>query len=446
MASLGMKGNVSVKGTVLSGLSLRELNYRGDEGIDAVLIKQLDLDYEVRELFGGKIRGLDVKGVKLVIDYAKFPETEEAEDDGTTALRESLSTFRPYLTDPRINLSDVQVTLLNDGKQSADFRLGALKHDAGSGIYQLTEFQASDAEGTSTPIQGTTLTWLAESATMERLEILPDIALEKSSISWATILRGEAELLVDGAALKLSIADTIKIDLKHGLIRSEFFNKKFSLDLPASFIIDSLHTDILEWAKEIPHWQFGGTLGIAKLKVDDYSLQNTSIKFEQNETAWKLQLNGKVNGADIQSTANGSWTDPSTADWWGNTKLKYQLKASNLASLAKPWLPEGDKINLTTMHIELSGDAELSKLELTHATAKGNSAGTKVSDTSIPHLSFTADYHQNGFVETTLNLGETQTPHTTFSGKYHLHTGDYNGTLKIIEPDPHLAERDCLYF
>ena len=111
-----------------------------------------------------------------------------------------------------------------------------------------------------------------------------------------------------------------------------FLTEKFALELPASFTIDALHTHLEEWNQAIPSWKLTGKLNLKSFDIDDYSLRDTAIEFSQKDTIYKILLNGKINSAHIQATANGSWTTPSTDEWWSDTNLQYTLKASQLTS------------------------------------------------------------------------------------------------------------------
>ncbi|MFK7909591.1 MAG: translocation/assembly module TamB domain-containing protein [Akkermansiaceae bacterium] len=436
MTSLGMNGDVTVKGSVVSGISLHKLNYRGNEGIESITLTHLDLEYKIRELFEGKIRGLDIKDLNLVIDYAKFPKTAQSEGDGAAELRQSLATLRPYLTAPRIGLSGVQVTLLENGKENAVFKIGDLAHSAESGLYQLTNFQASDANKQQTPIQNTTLTWHTESATVDRLEVLPGISLEEANFDWSNMLRGEASLLVNGAAIHLTLAESLKLDLEKGEIRSAFYNEKFSLDLPFEFVIDSLDADISLWDKNVPLWQVNGAISLKSLSVDEYNVQNASINFEQKNSKYDIKINGSINKSYINATVKGEWVNLAIEEWWGDTRMQYTIEGNKLATLAASWIPQDKIIDLDATTLIASGSIEFKQLALIGATAKGSSTGTQVKEAAIPSLSFDGSYQQDGNVSLSAYLGAENSPQVNVTGVYSLETDNYEGSLEINEAEP----------
>lgn len=436
MASLGMDGGVSVEGTVLSGLSLHDLDYRGSEGIESVSLKRLALEYKAGELLEGRIRGLDIDNLELVIDYARFPESEASGEDGAEKVRQSLAALRPYLTAPRIGLSNVRVTLLNGGNKSARFELATLEHAAGSGVYQLNGFRAFDAENKRTPVQDTVITWQPDSATAGRLELLPDIALENATFSWASSLKGEAKLLVDGAEVEMSLTDSLSLNLTRGEIRSALFNQKLSLGLPLDFTVNSLQVDVAKWDQPIPRWKMEGHIGILSFNADEYTFSKTKLTVRQNETRYTVHIDGVLNDAAVNASAHGSWTKPSSGHWWGDTHFSYRIEGSNLANLLGRWIPGESAVNTSRTRLDATGSVKIDHQSLSSFAVSGTSTGTMASGTPVPGLQFEASYLQQGLFSAMVFNGDRSAPRFLATGMYDSQTENYTGSLRMNEPDP----------
>lgn len=106
----GMTGSAEINGSILSGLEIRNLHYKGNEGIQSLIIDQVTLNYQIMQLIDLKVDQLEVINLKAEVDIAKFKPSKNT--DESSDWKETLKTLRPLIMHPEITLEELDITIL----------------------------------------------------------------------------------------------------------------------------------------------------------------------------------------------------------------------------------------------------------------------------------------------------------------------------------------------
>ena len=402
----GMTGTAEVTGSILSGFQLENLHYKGIKGIQSLDIDHLALDYKILELSDLKIDLVAARNVKAVIDIAKFETVEEEAPKEPTDWKQTLKDLRPIIKNPKISFEDLDITILDNGKQLLQWKWEALEHAAKTDEITLKKWVISDSNNLSTPEQTATITWLDGRLTTDQLKVIPELTLGAINFEWESELKGNASLQYRDALIALDIDKHIKLDLKEGELRSDdLFNTLASFGIK----IDNLDTELElsklslklptnEIERPIPSWNLNGELAIKAAQWETYNIEETSIKFEQADAKYQLNIDGTALEAPLQIALNGNWEKPQSETWWGDTKpeihFETQLNDRILTLIpATVNLPNEFIINRT----KISGNAttQLIDSEPNNSHANIQVSGISVQDKNIPAIGITVFHHEN---------------------------------------------------
>lgn len=222
----GMTGSLELLGSLDSGFQLKNLRYTGEKGIQLLEIDEMAVDYELAKLKDFKVDLLKLDRLKAVIDIDKFPpsETKTEEDEDPSDWKQTLGLLKPMLTNPEIDISDLDITLLQSAKKMAHFQLGGIQHSATSNEINLIDWKVTDANGLSTPVQSSTLIWNDKNISFDRLELIPQLALGKINFDWKDKLQGNASIDFHDASIQFDVnqdeTEAISVKLTEGELRA----------------------------------------------------------------------------------------------------------------------------------------------------------------------------------------------------------------------------------
>lgn len=436
LESQGMSGGAQVSGTLSQGFVIRGLSYTGDQGIRSLEVAELAAHYRFSELFSGKVRRVDLSKGKVVLDLDQFPESDERDGEEESKLKETLETLHPWITRPEITLSQLEVTLLKSGQQEARFTLASFTHQAGAETFDVVGFTAADRAGRSTPEQNVRLVWRPEAASIDRLELLPDIALEEVTLDWAEDFRGAGVLKWGDASLSVSVADSITARLTGGTIDSKSLNKRFDLGIPGAFSVAAIDLAVENWRQPIPRWQVRAAVDLAAAEYRDYRLADTRIRIAQKELDYQLAVKGTLNRSPLEVEATGKWLSADAEQWWGHTTANYRIKVPKLGPLTRllGGLPDG--LKLAGASVEAAGSIAVEDSAVLRADTRGRLAGVLAGKSALPALDLTADYQSSGACRAEVTASRGSTTVLELDADYNTANSDYRGALKISDTEP----------
>jgi hypothetical protein len=267
----------------------------------------------------------------------QFPESSNPESESNLDLPKTLQLIQTWVSQPVIDIRELDFTWLDQGEVQARIKIDQFKHEADSDGYQWLGFRVSDLTGQSTPTQNVQLVWEKDALTLDRIEALPDIAMEGVVLNWKNDFKAEGLLHFLKARLNIRIHDSITIQLTDGDIDSQELVKRFKLDLPGSFILSGLDAHILGWHQQPADWQIKGSLRLDSAWYEDYQLTNTTLQLEQKDQSFSLQLGAALDSNPIKISTHGKWTKPTEERWWAFTNASYSISTAKLGSLGNRW-------------------------------------------------------------------------------------------------------------
>jgi len=436
LASQGMTGSAEVNGTLSAGFTIHDLSYTGSEGIQTLQISKVAALYKFTELFSGKVREIDLTKGKIVIDIDRFPPSETKEEDEKTALRETLKSIHPWINQPTIAINDLDVSILKSGVQQARFTLEKFDHAAGSNVFEIHKFVATDQENRSTPEQDVHIVWKPEAASIDLFEVLPQIAVKNVNIDWTGDFIGDGTLQFIDASLKVTVAETITAKLSNGSIDSEALDKRFDLELPLGFSLAALDFTIRDWQQPIPEWDIVASADLTSLDFEDYHLRKTVINLSQKNADYQLFINGNLNTNPLNIKVDGQWLSPKSETWWSHTKASYVVDVPKLGTLTHliDGLPEG--IDLTNTSVGTIGSISIKDNVLTQADTKGIISKVLVDNVAFPHLRLNANYDSQGKSTAKLTGLSNGAIVLELDADYGMKDKNYHGELKINTGNP----------
>lgn len=437
LADLGMQGDCKVKGTLTHGFTVSDFSYQGNAGIQDVTFSEVSADYRLlRELIHGKVRSLTLSDAVVVIDLDKFKPSETEDDESTAKLKETIALVHQWVSQPEISLSEIDVQLLKSGEQLAKFNLEQLHHPANSSDYTLTNFQAQDGDGNTTPLQHVTLIWHEYSIDIDRFEVLPDIALEKAHANWAEDLKANAEVQILSANLSVTIGEEVSAKLVSGAIDAQSINDRFDLNLPLNFSLNSLDATVENWMEPMPDWRISCALDLEDIEYQEYKLGKSQLKLTQSASKYQLELTTSLKEAPLLIKVDGSWSSPQSDQWWASTEARYNIECSRLSKL--PELASGlpKELNLADVSVDLVGQVKINELALISLDTQLNATGASIDQVPLPGIQANGNYqHLKQGTVTLLTKLEHSSP-LKLDAQYSFEDDAYTANLSLEEQKP----------
>ena len=431
----GMTGSLEVTGSISSGFEINNLHYTGVQGIQSLDIDHMRLDYQLADLPDLKVDLLQAKNVNAVIDLAKFKPSED--DSEPTDWKQTLKELRPIIMNPEIDLENLDITILDQGKKLLHWKLGALKHQANSDEIKLEQWLISDANNLSPPEQSASLVWTDGKLTSQQLKVLPELTLGKINFEWEPELKGKAILIYRDATIEANIDENTTLKLSKGNIHSADILKTLSTfgikidPLDADLVLNKLDLNIptKQIESPIPDWNIASTIGIKSAHYEAYNIQNTTIQFQQQTANYHININGTAIQAPLNLDIKGSWQDSKSEIWWESTnaELSFQTQLNDQILALIPdleQLPNELKINQTKISGQLS--TQITHSQPNNTNAKIELSKMMIKNAPIPTLGISAHLNNN---KLNFNLRTKASPAIIIDGEIDTNILSYKASL-----------------
>jgi len=441
----GMTGSAEIQGTILGGLSVHDLDYTGEEGIQKLSIDQTTVDYKIKDLINGKIDAVRVEKIHAQIDIAKFKpkvDTEEPEADW----RETLKSLRPLILQPKINISDLDITVLNNGKKMAEWKLGSLQHDAETNEIKLNQWIATNGVDLTTPEQNAVIVWQENGVDLDSLEVIPDLALKDIHLDWENEIMGKSTIALNDAIIVADITDKASLKLQSGeLVSAKILNtlKSLGIELPeldAEAVISDLELTIPtdDFSKPVPEWNIEGSLLLKSGRWETYTLKNTQLDIQQADQNYEIKLDATVLNAPLVLNAKGTWTAPSDPNWWDDTKVRldFQTEVSKelLALIpADVSIPKGIHLGKTSVEGYITTD--LTDRQIGSTKVRVELSGLRLEKYPLPNVLLESTLKNERDIAFNFSLTPEKTSESkdlfNIDGNYNIDTQKYSGKFTL---------------
>jgi len=311
LAKSGMRADFVLEGSFTGGMAIRDLRLMTDGTLTRLEVDHATPDYRLRELLGGKLRGLRVDGafLELALDAAKpdGPDVEKAPLD-LDLIASELQSVREIIVPFGIEVRGLGVRLTRGEESFLELAPSHLTHQAGADDFQLELGRVTDSSGRIWPEREFLLNWSADSLMLDRLDLLPGMHLHDLAVA----LTGDAAVSVE-AGLRLNEAvftvtvspglQSLGVDLLEGSLDIDWLEKTFSLESPVATTLTSFSLLV-----DNPLSGLAGLTGSARMlfeetSVDDWEIPELSVDVTLDESRITLAAGGQALGTKFLSHA-----------------------------------------------------------------------------------------------------------------------------------------------
>ena len=431
---IGLTGDFTVGGTLLTGHTLSDVDFTGTGGIQTLKVDEFALCYDFRGLLNKEIQSVELSGVQAKLDLSKFPKSEKEDDDTPFDLQGLMATIRPWVVMPKIGLEDVDLELVKNDAPFLAFQWDSFNHETGSDEFYLQGFAAQNAKNYDTSPQDVTLTWNENGAEIDRLEVIPGLAVQDAAVDWEKAFNGGGIVEIGESTLKASIEKSLSLELIRGSLATKAVEESIGIELPVQGSVDALDIFVSDWKARVPDWDLSADLHIVELKYGEHKLTDAKVVAEQKEAAYKLSVDGSYEDTPAVITAQGQWTNSTSPQWWGGIDLDYTIKLPKVGDLPQKWLKETYELDYTQTSVDLVGQFELAEGALSLVTSKGTIKQLEAQGVKMPTLHLDAGF-EDSLIEAKVDLGGLDAPQLAFEAAYQLEDKEYEGALKIEQAE-----------
>ncbi|MEX1116105.1 MAG: translocation/assembly module TamB domain-containing protein [Akkermansiaceae bacterium] len=242
----GIRGDFSVQGSLIGGLSLSELKIEGDRELASLTIDRVIPDYQWRGLIKGRLDGLAVEGIHADLRLGlEKPDDPESPPLDLEKLTETLRGIRSKLIPLALDIQGISLAATRDGQPAFTLGSSRISQKAGSGEFLLELGPMSDSSGTEWPAQKAALLWNPDDITIARIDLFPGVSLRDFVIQLPATggPSVEGQVAVDDAVFGITSTAgfaSARIDLREGKLLIAETAKRFGLQVPATATIASL--------------------------------------------------------------------------------------------------------------------------------------------------------------------------------------------------------------
>ena len=315
LADSGMRVVFALDGSLLGGISVRDLRATTDGTLARLSIERVTPDYRMRDLVRGQLRGLTVEGalVEIRLDAAQPDEVsrpEENSDEAALAERivETLENLRGRVIPVDIELRDIAARVVRSGEPVLEIAPSSLRHTAGEGTFHLQLGALRDAAGNTWPAQESRVTWTHESLAVDRIAPLPGVSVRGLSLALTreSALAAEAELRLGEASFFLTSSsglESFTMDLREGGLESTRLAEMLGMELPASATLTSFSL-VLDNPLPDP----ARTTGAVRILLEDaaygdWRVPELSLDLTVDESLATLAAAGRALGTEVSLNA-----------------------------------------------------------------------------------------------------------------------------------------------
>jgi len=360
LPKIGMSGTYEITGSIHNGFILKNVNLKGNRGVEKITANNLILEYKLSEIIKGKIRGLTGDNIDLVFAIDEFPKKKsqnkpKEKRNANARLTRSLRIIGNILRQPNMEFNRIDASLKRKGKEFISFHADSFVHKPGSDIFEVKQFQTKSFGNKETPIQDLILNWSLDKAEIRDAYLLPHVYLNSLNLfteeNTPCLYSSSAKIFDSDVFITWVAKKSIKL-----IIQGE------PLDLKKAVAI---------WDPEIP---IGGILNEGAISLRNYrdplSKWNADIalnvdQFSSGERTWPDARfvaefrNGVVKHRSLLFEKEHkirllAESDFSKAEhwlgnpWWNDMPHKIQLESNNIHFALDTFTPNPEKLKQTT--------------------------------------------------------------------------------------------------
>jgi hypothetical protein len=311
MAKAGMSGDMRLRGTLLGGVEVYDLEITSAEGVlERLVVKRLVTDYRFLELLEGKVRGISGSGIHA--DLRVVEPEEEKEPLDFVALVKTLGMAREKFMPLALDLSDMSVSAKKDGARVVEIIGASASHKPGEDLIELAVGTITDASGRTQLAQKVAVVWEEGKLALGKFDLLPTVGIHNLELLLPPdgAVSANGFIRVRGAIFKLDVGagiSDLRIDLTEGELDFGHPLAGLGVGLPLKGRMISLAVEVRD---VFPDWQ--SAAGTAEAFVEGFSydgweVPEASVGLVIEEGKFSANVAGKSFDSDVTVEGGGEF-------------------------------------------------------------------------------------------------------------------------------------------
>lgn len=338
----GLEGDLVVTGSLHSGIGIADLDLKGEGAIVRVRMDRLETRWNLLRLVKGEVDVLRGRGIRAVVDLAAEEEAvaeEEKEapksEDGGEG--DALASARKFFLPLEIDLRDVSLDLLRDGKPYITLGPTALKHRAEDDLLTMEIGSLEVAGLPSLAAQQVELRWTEEELDVARVALVDGWVLEG-----LTFNPGDGDLNLGLSRpepdTRLAIVvrekfDEVEVQLKKGAVDVARLLAPFLAEpLPLKAVVTKLQAKVKGVSAGLEGMRADLEVGGRDLAWDDWELDGLQVQANGGADALAANIQADWLGTRLGiSAAFGQLSKGQSGPWWEAALVRvHELEISRL--------------------------------------------------------------------------------------------------------------------
>ena len=248
----GLRGEFTVEGNLVGGLSILNLKLVGDSSLANLTIDRLVPSYRWGNLVRGKLEGLTIEGVHAELRLGLKQENEPSRPPlDLKKVVKNLRSLREQVIPVAVRVEKLSMRATREGKAVIQLAPSSIGHLPGSADFTVALGAITDAAGRVWPAQESTVSWAAEQISIPRIDPWPGVSVRELALR---LPEGgepslETSIHVDESIFLLTTSPGLasaKLDLREGKLQVEEVAKRFGIEIPAAAVLTSLALEVDE--------------------------------------------------------------------------------------------------------------------------------------------------------------------------------------------------------
>ena len=346
----GMVVSFEAQGHLLGGLSLHRFDLSGGPVV-RLRIECIKPYYELRELIGGKARGIQIHDVVLDLDLDQsFPdlpkEKAKLEPFDIAKLMKMIRTQREKVSGHDVEISLKSIIVHHSGKPVVEMGLTDIRHAHDQSFWNLSVGEIVLSGRQKFPIQRNVLDWRPDEIALDRLDLPADMAISGLVLTTPSDLRPSlrANFHVIGSRFELSTSpdlEVVEVRLAEGALDFNRLAELLGEEQPLQGSLEECVVQLTPHNLPIhgrvePAVTAGGSvsLRLTNLAYREQRMDECIVKVKKNASHADLFLQAQAWGDSQSLVSQIVWDrDPTTLDDLKNLNVRYDFQVPRLRSM-----------------------------------------------------------------------------------------------------------------
>ena len=307
----GYVGGMEFEGSITRGLVIKNFHATGEGPVGEFKIGRLQPKFHFREMLFGRLAGLRVEEVDLLLrfDETRASKSSEKPVPDFKKIAKAIRDARRSLKPMDVAIEGLRVKAVRDGVDFFQLESSAMHHDAHQENYELSLGAMTDASGKRWPARNSTVVWKSESLEVEQFVPMPGIRIDRLTLHTPDKggLTGSAELRVKDAGFRIDASEEfslLKLDLTDGQVVLADWFELFGIKPSVSGEIRSFSAELFGVYPDFSRATGNVKFSVNGLESAGWKADEVDVDVVLEEKTARLVLAGKGMGTGISLKAD----------------------------------------------------------------------------------------------------------------------------------------------